>query len=438
MTLDGFSTLKGAVRRLVVCSAVLVVAPATPAQDTSSTTGGGEPRYELEAFVRGRAETRNGVGDNPQREDGFGISRLRLNFTVRPSKMFRFFVQAQDSRVAGLAKGRNPRAFKDSLDFRQGYVEFGRTDGTFQLSVGRRELNFIDGRLLGSRDWHNISPMWDGSMLTLHRGQDSVNLLAVTQVDVLDGFNLPSRKRFLHGMFGSISSWADGQTVEPFFLTTRRPRDLESNLGGMLRTAGSRFVGKFHTSFDYQVILATQWGGERDYPHRAWMGVWEIGKTFESAPTSPRVGVEWNYASGDRDPEDGRSGTFDTLFPSPHGRFGEQDIASHRNIKMLIAGVDLHPRKSLRIDLDFLDMRLASLQDGLYQLNFRRRIAPPPGGAESGFVGSELDLVVRYRPVSRVELRFGVSRFFPGEFVTRNLPGGESQTFVNAIITLRL
>ena len=425
-------------RHLVVCTAVFVVASGASGQDTGSAAGDSEPRYELEAVVRLRAETRNGGGDNPQREDGFGISRLQLNFTVRPSKSVRFFVQAQDSRVAGLARGRNARSFKDPLDFRQGYVEFGRTDGAFQLSFGRRELDFIDGRLLGRRGWHNISPMWDGSMLTLHRGKDSVHLLAVTQVDVLEGLNLPSRNRFLHGMFGSIGSWADGQTVEPFFLTTRRPRDLESNLGGMLRTAGSRFVGKFHKNFDYQVILATQWGGERDYPHRAWMGVWEVGKTFESAPSRPRLGVEWNYASGDRDPDDGRSGTFDTLFPSPHGRFGEQDIASHRNIKMLIAGVDLHPRKSLRIDLDFLDMRLASLQDGLYQLNFRRRIAPPPGGATSGFVGSEIDLVVRYRPVSRIELRFGISRFFAGEFVTRNLPGGESQTFLNTAITLRL
>ena len=425
-------------RPLALCwTGILAVAPAA-AQDSRASVDVSQPRYEFGAEFRLRGETRSGVGDNPAREDGFGLSRLRLNFTVRPRQDLKFFVQAQDSRVAGLARGRNSRPFRNTLDFRQAYVEFGRADGPVALSVGRREMDILDGRMLGRRGWSNTSPVWDGSMLELRRGDDSVSLIAVSQVDVLDGFDLPSRTRFLYGAVGTIASGVAGQTIEPFLLTTRRPRDPLSNLGGLLRTVGSRFTGRFAGSWDYQVIVAAQRGGEPDYPQEAWMGVWGIGKTMDEAPTRPRLGLEWSYASGDRDPEDGRNGTFDTLFPSPHGRYGEQDITGNRNIRILLTGVDLHPRKSLRVDVDFLDLRLASLHDGLYQTNFRERVAPPVGGATSGFVGSEVDLVVRYQPSPRLELRFGVSRFFAGEFVIQNLPGGESQTFLNTGLTLTL
>ena len=429
--------------QLVLCSLVLwgiglLVAAHGLAQDVAPRSEPGKPRYEFDAEFRLRADTRYGVGENAAREDGFGMSRLRLNFTFRPRKNMRFFVQGQDARVPGLASHRASRPHRNSMDARQGYVEFGRAAGPVAISFGRRELDILDGRLLGRRGWSNTSPTWDGSMLFLRRGTDGVSLFAASQVDVREGFDVPSRTRFVYGAVGSIRSLARGQKIEPFFLTSRRPRNRASNLGGMLRTAGSRFTGEFLDTWDYQVILAAQGGGEWDYPHRGWMGVWGLGKTIESAPARPRLGLEWTYASGDRDPTDGRSGTFDTLFPSPHGRYGEQDLTANRNIKILMAGVDLYPRKTLRIDVDFLDLRLVSLQDGLYQLNSARRIAPPPGGATSGFVGSELDLVVRYTPAEKIELRFGVSRFFAGEFVTRNLPGGESQTFLNAILTVRL
>lgn len=423
---------------LALCSALVSFGAAPPARGSQAAPDRPEPRYEVGAEIRIRAETRDGIGDNPAREDGFAISRLRLNLTFRPSRDVTVFLQPQDSRVAGLASGRNPRSARDRIDLRQAYVAIGRDDGPLTLYAGRRELDFLDARLLGRRNWHNISPTWDGSMLTVRRGEDRAHLLAFSQVDVRDGFNVPSRTRFIYGAIGTVKSWAVGHVIEPFFLTTRRPIAASSNLGGLLRTAGIRISGLLAQSWDYQVLLAGQGGGETDSPQKAWAGVWAVGKTIERAPASPRIGFEWSYASGDRDPLDGRTGTFDTLFPSPHRIYGEQDIVGFRNVRILKSGVGLRPRKDLRIGLDFLDFRLASRRDGVYQTNFGRRIAAPPGGAASDSIGSELDLVVRYQPAAKVELRFGVSRFFAGEFVAGNLPGGESQTFLSMVLTIQL
>ena len=64
--------------------------------------------------------------------------------------------------------------------------------------------------------------------------------------------------------------------------------------------------------------------------------------------------------------------------------------------------------------------------------------SPMSGCAANGSIGSELDLVLRYQPARRVEVRFGVSRFFAGRFVARNLPDGESQTFLITALTIQL
>ena len=397
-----------------------------------------EPRYQFGAELRTRAETRNGGGDDPAREDAFTTTRLRFDATLRPTRQVRVYVEAQDSRVQGLAPGRNSRGFEDPGDIRQGYVALGHEAGPLTLYVGRRELSFIDQRIIGFRKWSNTSPTWDGSALVLRRGKDSVNLLAVTQVDLTDGFDPPSRTRWVYGAAGVIGSGLGGHQLEPFYFTSRRPVDLDSNLGGVLRTAGSRLSGRLADAWDYQVIVAGQGGRIRNYRQRAWMGVWALGKTLERRPMQPRLGVEWSYASGDDDPQDERVGTFDTLFPAPHRIYGEQDVVGLRNLRALKTGVELHPSRDWQVNVDFLDFRLASRNDGLYRINFVAQAHAPLGGASSAHIGSEVDLVIRYAPMPKVDLSFGVSRFMAGKFVLSNVRGGGSQTFLYTTLLVTL
>ncbi len=416
----------------------LVLPPVATVVRAADKPPAAEPQIEFGAVLRGRAESRVGAGANAAQEDTFALSRLRLDMTFRPSQTVKVFIQGQDSRIAGLAAGRSSAGFRSPLDLRQAYVSVGKEDGPWTLHLGRREINLLDRRLVGIREWANIVPTWDGATLALRRGADSVQLFGFSRAGGQEGFDSISPSHFVYGAVASFGSWAKGQTIEPFFLTTRRPVDRRSHLGGLLRTTGSRFTGKFSRSWDYQVILAAQGGGERGRPHRAWMGVWGLGRTFEAARTRPRVGVEWTHASGDRDPTDGRIGTFDALFLARHRILGEQDVTVPRNLQAIKSGIQLHARRNLQLNLDYYGFRLASLRDGVYRTSLGLGIAAPPGGARSRYIGSELDLVVRYAPVRRLDLRLGLSRFFTGDFVTRNLPEGGSQTYFYSALQLRL
>ena len=427
--------------RLARSSAALalgVLAAVLGAPDAASQTQPADPRprYEFSWQLRARAETRLGTGENPAREDGLGLTRARLDATLRPSGAVRFFVQVQDARVLGLAPGRGRRGVEDPVDFRQAYVALGPEGGSLELFLGRKQLMFLDERLLGARRWSNTSPTFDGAQLSIRRGEHSVHLLGFSQVRIEDGFNPTARRRFLYGAIGSIKLAGGNHLLEPLVLASRREDSTSANIGGLLTTAGGRLSGEFSDTWDYQVILAAQGGGRPERPQRAWMGVWALGKTLEGTPGRPRLGVEWSQASGDDDPSDRRTGTFDTLFPAPHRILGEMDLVALRNLRFLKGGVELSPRKDLKVNVDVIDLHLDSPRDGLYGLNMRPAVRPPKAGAASSSIGKELDFVVRYYPKPSVELRFGASRFFAGPFVRDAEDPGESQTFLTTSLLI--
>lgn len=426
------------VRALLAVLAVSVLPAPVAAQSQGPPGPGPEPLYKFNAEIRGRAQARTGVREAGSEDDTVGVSRLRLSLAARPAKHLKFFVEGQDSRVRWLAPGNDVLDFRNALDLRRAYVEVGNPAGPVTLSVGRRELSFLGERLLAVRNFSNLAPTWDGSMLTLRRGVDSVNLLGYSLVENIAGFDAVSPLQFVYGAIGSINSWADGHSLEPFVLNTRRPALLESNHGGLLRTFGSRLVGEFAGRWGYEVMLAGQVGGEADRAQRAWMGHWGLSRRIDQAPARPKLVLEWSHATGDSDPGDGRIGTFDEFNTARHAYYGEHDIVGLRNLKALKTGVQFHPHKALRVNCDYFDFRLATVRDGLYGTDGEIWIAAPEGGASSDAIGSEVDLVLRYAPVRRLELALRVSRFFAGEFVNRYRPGGAGKMFLATELLLRL
>lgn len=423
----------GVLARALLSIACLASAGGLAGQDGTAP----EPRFEIGAELRFRGETRSGNGVNPEGVDSFALSRLRLNLGLRPAKHVGVVVQAQDARVAGLDPGGNPLRFHN-LGFRQLYVAFGHESGPVTLRAGRQELDYFEGRLIGARGWSNTTPVWDGGKLILRRGEDSVDVFAVSHATVREGPDFPTTGTAVAGAVGSIRSWVDGLRIEPFVLLTRQPVNAGSNVGGRLRTIGSRFSGMLDKSWDYEFILMGQGGDVAGRDKRAWSATTGLGRTFERLPARPRLGFEWSHGSGDANPLDRTNSTFEPFFISRHRHYGEQDLVALRNLQYLNGGVRIRPREGLEIEVEYISHRLASRNDGLYAASNALEARAPEGGASTGSVGSELDAVLRYRPVERLQLVVGVFRFFAGPFVERHVPGGESQTYLYTSLVVQL
>jgi hypothetical protein len=130
-----------------------------------------------------RPEEHTAYSFTPHNNDGFVLSRLRLNLEFTPTTWFNAFVQAQDSEPGGIAPAHITTSIKDVFDLRQAYVQFQNGEnGWIRFRVGRQELRYGQERLVGVSDWTNAPRVFDAFRLVLGTTKDHVDLFSASVV----------------------------------------------------------------------------------------------------------------------------------------------------------------------------------------------------------------------------------------------------------------
>lgn len=406
----------------------------------SDGVNGDLPKWlRVGAEYRARVEGYTGGGFKPNSEDAYFLSRLRINMFLLPTSWLKFEFQGQDAHVFG--KNQNPAVppYQDSMDLRQAYVEFGDVEKkSLGIRAGRQELAFGDERLLGNANWLNTARSFDGLRGTIRHGGFRADLLAARVVKLQDGeFDWSTPGNNLYGIYGGIEQLVPGATVEPYFLWRRQSgRKTELGMPGVSNfgTVGMRWVGKLPANFDYGTEMDKQAGSLGTDMIRAWAGHWVLGKTLVNARFKPRVSVEYNYASGDRNPKDGTRGTFDQLYPTAHDKYGLADQVGWKNIRNARAGIELKLAKKCGWTGRYDAWWLADPHDALYSAT-STVIASNTAGTAGRFVGQELDSVIAYTFSKYLQVGGGFGHIFPGTFLNKTTPG-ESYNFPYASTTL--
>jgi hypothetical protein len=370
---------------------------------------GGEYRMRLEGFAGG--------GFRGGNDDAYALNRIRLNLTVQPLEWLRFVFQAQDARVWGNDVVPSAPPYKDSMDLRVGYLELGDADSQrpASLRAGRQELVFGEQRLVGHTSWGNTARTFDGVRATFRVRKVRLDAWASSVVVIRNGeFNRPVTGDNFHGLYASTKDYVPAGTVEAYLLWRVAP-------GLDFKTIGTRWAGKLPARFDYGVEMALQTGSRQARDVRAWAGHWILGYTM-NAPWKPRLLGEYNYASGDRDPGDRRFGTFDSLYPTPHGKYGVADQVGWRNIHDLRLGVETKPRPKWAVNANLHTWWLASARDALYNAQ-GAAIARSADGTAGRHIGWELDFDALYTLSKQVQVGAGMGHLFPGEFLKKTTPG---------------
>src|SRR5262249_46022495 len=225
-------------------------------------------------------------------------------------------------------------------------------------------------------------------------------------------------------------------TIEPYVLW-RVGRGVKSEDGTTgkqdFKTAGLRWVGKLPENFDYGAEIAAQTGTFGTDEVRALASHWILGHAMPKMKFAPRAFVEFNYASGDRNPADGRRGTFDQLYPTGHDKLGLADQVGWRNIEHGRAGVELKPSTKLSIAGGYHRWWLANARDGLYSAS-GALVARVANGSAGRYVGQEADIQGAYPLTPQMQLGVGYAHIFPGTFL-KNATPGKPYNFSYAMIT---
>ena len=145
---------------------------------------------------------------------------------------------------------------------------------------------------------------------------------------------------------------------------------------------------------------------------------------------TPRIGIEYAYASGDGNPTDGKHETFENLFPTNHKFYGYMDFVSLQNIHDIRAIFQLKPTPLMSLALEGHGFCLADTSDNFYNVGGAPRggVAATPTGNGYGinanyssYVGSEVDVIAGYALTRFAQLELGYGHFFVGDYVKSSL-----------------
>ena len=399
-----------------------------------------EAAFDLERLtiggeVRERYEFRDDADFSAQTNDtlSFVGSRIRLHMGYEVTPDVAIFFQIQDSRLFGseASTASNER----NLDLHQGYLQV-KNLGIWTLTLGRQEMVFGDSRLVGNFGWSNIGRSFDGMRLGYATARARTDLWVVTikkfantGADPAFAGPTATSNRKEQTFFGLYHTWSGTPDVaiEPYALFL-----WDTGSGGSITdpaaqdqrrvTLGLRLAGKaMAEGIDYTLEGAYQFGGIQSQDISAYAGAVKIGYSF-TAGLPHRLGIEYDYASGDDNPTGGDFKTFENLFPTNHIHYGYMDYLGWRNMQDLRLTLAMKPTKASGLSLDYHFFWLAEEADDWYRASGHIfRDTPPTGNTETE-LGQELNVVAYMMLKEKLRLEVGYGHFFVGDYVKTNFP----------------
>ena len=363
---------------------------------------------------------------NDTRDDNYWLSRFRFNAAVTPSKKLGFLVQVQDARVGKKELAPTSAApFRAPFDLRMAYADIGSTTGPITIRAGRQELAYGDQRLVGHVSWLNSARTFDGGKLTL-RSKSGLSLdtfySSVVRIQQ-DEFDKSGAGNRFAGAYLTSALIPKG-SFEPYYFYRRDVNVVgEAGVVGKLNssTLGFRTVGKLPARLDYNVEMALQRGDLGTNDVTAWAGHWQLRESLAGGWT-PKITGEYNYASGDKDPADGKRQTFDQLYPTPHDKYGLADQVGWKNLHHVRSGFEITPLKGMPITTNYHSWWLAEERDALYNVA-SVPIARVITGAANSHVGQEIDVQVSKAIFPQLQVAAGYAHIFTGAFLKEATPG---------------
>jgi hypothetical protein len=407
--------------------------------------------WDVGGQFRIRYEVKENAGSFPNRDflsdldnsNDYFLFRTKAHLGWSPTTWFSAFAQGRDAHAVSDDR---PVTETDSFDLHQAYLRFGDPKQfPLSLKIGRQELLYGDERYIGLSDWSNLGRSFDAAKLRFENEAFWLDVFAGRQVLPRDDhFNVVNDYDWFSGVYASTRKIVSWQDTELFFLArnvaANSPTAITPTLGGPgardIYTVGTRWksVPGELGNWDYAFEAAGQFGsissGGVRLDHQAFAVNASGGYTWKETSGSPRLGLGYDFGSGDSNPTDGKNETVELLFGTNHRLYGLMDIFGLRNLHIPRIGGSLKPVKDLTMSLEWLGFWLADTADfpfpeigaGRNQNGYGRN----PGF--SSYVGNELDLLVNWRVAAWGQLQAGYAHFFVGDYIRQSAAAGGRNT----------
>jgi len=415
-----------------------------------------------------------GTGNTSKNNDFFVQQWVRLGFHYTISPDVVFFFQPQWSKTWGGAGGNDPNTGSatagggsNSIFARQAFMLI-RNLGVKNLTakIGRQLVVWGNHRMFGHFDWNNIGWSLDGASLNYKASKNITIQTAWLRINEGDCPTTGNAGGCAGGAGGSAAAGggdADlvflrapmkfaGVVLEPAWIwhssgnggTLSGPRPANQSrhtVGG--RATTKRTFSKVRVDvttegyYQFGSIGAPGSTAGRNLDIQAYAFHIDGGVTLP-VPMQPRLGLEFNQASGDSKANtcsgggsvaagtcNANWGGFDQLFPTNHIHFGYMDRMSWKNMTHFSASLNLRPTKNSHLDISGHKFYLNETNDNWYGASQAIFVQTPNGNQEDD-LGTEIDVVYTmfFTPGNHVAWQIGGGVFMPGDFIDQNIVSG--------------
>jgi Alginate export len=420
--------------------------------------------FDVEERVRGEVRENNRDFDSSvddDNDDAWLLNRFRLGLAVKPSSWLKLYAQTQDAREAGSDRANIPGVRgaegDDVFDLRQLSIFIGDPKHfPLTLSVGRQLLTYGDSRLVADSKWSNFGRSFNAVKLRYEEREFWIETFIARPVQIKrHDFNDSDAADNFGGIY--ISTTLVPKQTTDVYLFYRDKHDNQPDLdptnkldpdgtwngpAARFATVGARVKSKpgEWSGWDYTGEIAFEagdiWVSNRQST-RLNLSAFALhasgGYTAEQWSWKPRVGLEYDFASGDDNPRDQDFHSFQNLFPSNHEKYGFMDEFSWRNLHDARLQISAKPVNKLDLELDYHAFWLATTEDFWYRSNgiSALRTKTPAGldvrtiGA-GNFAGHEIDLTASYELTKNIRVHIGYSHFLAGDYLSDTGPHSDA------------
>jgi hypothetical protein len=352
----------------------------------------------------------------------------------------RFGAELLDSRIKLADRGTASSdkslstSIANSLELLQAYIEIPVDNlwikgSQSTLRGGRITMDVGSRRLVARNRFRNTLNAFTGLDWHWRFGKQTIRAFYTLPIQRLNSgyigdnqpkFDRESTKVRFWGLYYSQTSFSKHDQAEAFLFglneqdaATRKTKDRD------LYTFGFRFWRKPQTGqWDYQLETAYQLGTShaskkftQTLDHWAHFHHTEIGYSFE-APLSPRLLLQYDYASGDKDPNDTHNNRFETLYGARRFDFGPTSIDgpfARGNISSPALRLNLKPYQTVSTMLALRGFWRASTQDVWTGADITGKEA---------YIGTQLEARLRWDILPKnLRLEGGVAHIFAGDLM---------------------
>ncbi|WP_299674697.1 alginate export family protein [uncultured Tenacibaculum sp.] len=376
---------------------------------------------------------------NGEEDQDFYSQRLSFHTNLVLGKHFRIFSELYH----GYTSHEKEFVEYDELDFHQFFAEFiipFKNQSKLSVILGRQELGFGAGRLIGFREGPNIRRAFDASRIIFSKSKTNIQAFYGKEVrptfSAFDNeftlFNDNTNNPKLWGLYSQFKIPGFNGMNEIYYLGYQNNNATFNDVTGEenRHTLGLRRFGKIGKRFQYNTELIYQFGklGTNDVSAFNLESDWHYKLINTNWLWNP--GLKLEYTSGDKNIGDGKINTFNPLFVNP-AYYSLAASITPVNLISLHPSISAKPTEKLKIYAEWAFFWRASENDGLYQPpRFINRLS---NGITARDLGNQFGFKASYEFNRHLSFDLDMSYFIAGTFQENN---GNSENIFHFAPTL--